>query len=168
MVNEGDGSGDSGPLAWFITFSLYGHWFHGDERGSIDRANTTYLTPRFMREPAIQAFEQNLVGLRAPFLSQEMREAVTSAIAVVCETRSWQLHAINARTNHVHVVVSGNEDPERMMMTFKAYATRSLRAERLIAQERRMWARHGSTIAVWNQRELQNTWEYVTNMQDHR
>ena len=28
----------SDPLAYFITFTCYGNWLHGDERGSVDRA----------------------------------------------------------------------------------------------------------------------------------
>ena len=27
----------SDPLAYFITFTCYGNWLHGDERGSVDR-----------------------------------------------------------------------------------------------------------------------------------
>jgi REP element-mobilizing transposase RayT len=163
----GDNDGGRWPLAWFLTFTLYGHWLHSDERGSVDRFHSTPDEPRVKPNAARHGYEQTLAGPAAPYLSPEMRASVTAAIREVCETRQWVLHAINVRTNHVHVVATGNVKAEVMMTTFKAYATRALRAAGLIGGGERMWTRHGSTRAVWNEQSLQNVWEYVTNMQDH-
>jgi hypothetical protein len=33
------------PLAYFITFSTYGSWLHGEEKGSVDRAHNLPGTP---------------------------------------------------------------------------------------------------------------------------
>jgi hypothetical protein len=39
------------PLAVFFTFRCYGTWLHGDERGSIDRHQNIYGTPRLPNNP---------------------------------------------------------------------------------------------------------------------
>ena len=33
------------PLAYFSTFTTYGTWLHGDERGSVDREHNQVGTP---------------------------------------------------------------------------------------------------------------------------
>ena len=43
-----------------------------------------------------------------------------------CTIRNWQLHAVNARTNHVHVVVTADRDPDEVMNQLKAWCSRKL------------------------------------------
>ena len=161
-------SHESWPLSYFLTFTLYGHWLHGDERESVDRLHAVFETPRLSPNAALREFEQDRASTPAPLLTPEMRAVVTAAITEVCDVRSWLLHAVNVRTNHAHIVASGEAEPETMMTTFKAYATRALRRRGLISGQQRMWTRHGSTKYVWTERDLQNVWEYVTNRQDDR
>lgn len=157
---------DSWPLAYFLTFTLYGHWLHGDERESVDRSHGVFDAPRVSANVLRQQYEQDRLSTPAPLLTPEMRAAVTAAITEVCDVRGWLLHTVNVRTNHAHVVASGQVEPETMVTTFKAYATRALRQRGLIAGQQRMWTRHGSTKYVWTERDLQNVWAYVTNGQD--
>ena len=44
-----------------------------------------------------------------------------------CKIRGWVLLALNARTNHIHTVVSANSKPEPVLNAFKANATREMR-----------------------------------------
>jgi hypothetical protein len=37
------------------------------------------------------------------------------------------LHAVNCRSNHVHVVVTANRDPDEVREQFKAWCTRRLK-----------------------------------------
>jgi REP element-mobilizing transposase RayT len=79
--------------------------------------------------------------------------------------RGWTLHAINVRTNHVHVVVAGRDAPERMMTAVKARATRSLREARLVADAVKPWARHGSTRWLWTPDAVEAACRYVVEGQ---
>ena len=54
-------------------------------------------------------------------LGPEQRALVERTITETCDLRRWELFAINVRTNHVHLVVSGGEPPERMMNALKAW-----------------------------------------------
>lgn len=116
----------SDALGYLITFHTYGSWLHGTERGSVDRAHnipgTDALPPDAERERAeFQRLKQQPVELDA-----RQRASVEKTIEEVCAHRGWQLHAVNVRTNHVHVVVSARPAPEKVMNDFKSYCTRRL------------------------------------------
>lgn len=78
------------------------------------------------------------------------------------------MRALNVRTNHVHVVVSGEAHPDRMMRDLKAYATRALRQADLIDESRRVWARHGSTQAIYTSEGVQRACIYTVEGQGTR
>lgn len=94
-------------------------------------------------------------------LDHAQRKVVEAAIREACEYRRYSLRAVNARTNHVHTVVSAACKPEHAMSTFKAYATRQLRDAHVFARDVRPWARHGSTRYLWTEEEVTRAIEYV-------
>ena len=75
------------------------------------------------------------------------------------------LHAVNARSNHVHSVVAAQRKPEYALNSFKAYATRKLRETNLLSESIKPWARHGSTPYLWTEEELLRAIDYVINGQ---
>ena len=157
----------SGAAAYFITFRCYGTWLHGDERGSVSRA-----MPRAPGDPFIPA-SQELNAMRARalqhepvVLSTDAREAVEGSIRGVCRHRGWPLHALAARSNHVHVVVTASDrPPELVMNSFKSWATRGLVEQGHFAQGHRVWSRHGSTIYLWTAQAVAEKIDYVVNGQ---
>jgi hypothetical protein len=56
-------------------------------------------------------------------------------------------------------------EPAHIMDSFKAYATRKLREEDLLARDVKPWARHGSTPYLWTQEEVLQAIDYVINGQ---
>jgi hypothetical protein len=77
------------------------------------------------------------------------------------------MRAINVRTNHAHSVVSALSYPEPVLDAFKSYSTRALREAGLLSTKVRPWARHGSTIYLWKERDVEKAVEYVLLGQDH-
>ena len=77
-----------------------------------------------------------------------------------CEIRRWSLHAVNARSNHVHVVVTADAEPAKVMDQFKAWSSRRLN-ERTEQAPERWWTRHGSTKWINDEGYLQNAIRYV-------
>jgi REP element-mobilizing transposase RayT len=154
------------PLAYLITFTTYGTWLHGDKRGSVDKKHNQYGSPFAAPASALQRKEQGALKNPAFTLKQSQREIVLQAILKVCRFRRWFAHAAHVRSNHVHIVVSGEERPERMMADFKAYATRCIRT---INRDKRLmkkcWTRHGSTKYLWTKESLASAIRYVKNEQ---
>lgn len=134
------------PLGYLITFRCYGTWLHGEERGSVDRRRyNRYGTPDMPANKKILEDEKAKLKTSAFVLNHEQRPVVDAAIREVCDRRGYTLYAVNARTNHVHSAVSARSKPEYIMNSFKAYATRKLREAKLLSDDVKPWARHGST-----------------------
>jgi REP element-mobilizing transposase RayT len=93
------------------------------------------------------------------------RQVVEAAIREVCRVRGWRLHTVHARSNHVHVVVSAPVEPEVLLTTFKAWATRRLRDADLVTSDVRVWTRHGSTRYLWTDRDVESAIFYVVELQ---
>ncbi|MHC4474902.1 MAG: transposase [Planctomycetota bacterium] len=99
-------------------------------------------------------------------LDHSDQQVVLQAILRVCKMRGWFAHAVHVRSNHVHIVVTGKNKPEKMMVDFKAYATRAIKSsgdKRTIMQ--RYWTRHGSTRYLWTEESLDAAVKYVRNGQ---
>ena len=153
------------PLAYFITFSCYGTWLHGSERGSVDREHNLPGTPYLVGDE--QRERKEFADLKHPpvELDERQRRVVLDAIREVCRHRGWLLVALHLRTRHVHAVVSADATPEKVMNDFKAYATRRLREAGLAGEEARVWTRHGSTRYLNDAPSVQAACAYVVEEQ---
>ena len=102
----------------------------------------------------------------AVILTLRERRLVEKAIVEVCERRRYLLHAVNARTNHVHAVVSAQKPPERIADSFKAYSTGKLRKAGF--RTGRVWSRGKSRPYLWKPRDVERAIEYVLYGQGDR
>jgi len=156
---------DNYPLAYFLTFTTYGTWLHGDNRGSVDPAHAAFdsavLEPNASREETIRAH----LGHQPVILEASLRTAVEEAIRDRCRFRGWTLEALNVRTNHVHAVIAALVSPERILSQLKSRATRCCREEGLIGAEQPMWTRHGSTRYLWTEDDIERACSYVAESQ---
>jgi len=98
-------------------------------------------------------------------LDTPMRHACEAAIRERCRFMGWGLIALNIRTNHVHVVVTANESPEKVMTSFKARCTTAMRRTGLVGPEARVWTRHGSTRRLVTPYAIERATVYVTEAQ---
>jgi REP element-mobilizing transposase RayT len=150
------------PLAYLITIRCYGTWFPGDERGSVDRqGHNLYGAPRRPPNKKLEKLMHQELQQPPILLIPEQRKIIEAAICEVCEHRGYDLKAVNARSNHVHVVVSAQSKPEPIREAFKSYATRRLREAKTIDVEIRPWARGGSRRYLWKTHNVLRAIEYV-------
>jgi len=154
------------PLGYFLTWTCYGTWLHGDPRGSVDRATNAFDSPTVGPNSSRLAYERTYLLKHPPFvLDAHGRAVVDETVRLVCSRRGWELLALNVRTNHVHAVVAGADAPERILGAFKAWATRSLVAEPVVTPGTKVWTRHGSTRYLWTERDVKGACRYVTEGQ---
>lgn len=153
------------PLAYFLTWTTYATWLHGDRRGSVSHMYNVPLTPTRPPDPALEDIATAALASTPYVLSGNARAIVDAAIRAHCDVRIWRLHALNVRTNHVHVVVECPPEcaPEKAMNEFKAWSTRRLRAAGLLGDGARAWTRHGSTRWINTPDSLARAIEYVVN-----
>ena len=149
------------PLAYHITWTTHGTWLPGDERGWVRRGVPGVQAPdpdrreearQDMREPAL-------------VLDAEQCAVVEATVRAHCVIRRWTLHALNARTTHVHVVVTAAAtDPTKAMDQLKSWCSRRLN-ERTTKPPERWWTRHGSTKWINDEDYFHRAVRYVSELQ---
>jgi REP element-mobilizing transposase RayT len=148
------------PVGYLLTWTTYGSWLTGDERGWVEGATREL---QFEPDPRREAQSRLRMVESAVVLSEPQREVVEQTVRDHCRIRGWELHTVNARTNHVHVVVSLPDRPEKALNEFKAWATRRLKAN---APERKhWWSEGGSKRYLWTDDDLEHAIIYVRDWQ---
>src|SRR5579884_2299354 len=130
------------PLAYFLTWTTYGSWLPGDERGWVKKGQGVQPPEPVRKETAGALLTESPCTL-----TPEQRRLVEKTMAEHCRIRGWQLHVVNCRTNHVHVVVTADRDPETVRDQFKAWCTRRLKEQqraRGVAVRTKWWTERGS------------------------
>jgi transposase IS200 family protein len=135
-------------MRYFITFACYGVHLHGDESGSVDRNHNVPGGRLAEANPERVAVMLRQMDQALYELDRERRMAVVQAIREVSVHRNWSLLAAHVRSNHVHVVVEADVQPDRVMNSFKSYASRTLNRLGIDEPERKRWARHGKHALV--------------------
>jgi REP element-mobilizing transposase RayT len=154
------------PLAHLITFRCYGTWLHGDDRGAVDREHRRYKSPYAPANENRSRRNRRMLKSEPVVLDAARRASVESAIRDTCLYRKWTLHALNVRTNHVHVVVSiATKKPELALGAFKANGTRQMKQDGCWPIEHSPWVDKGSYRYLWNERSLERAIDYVINGQ---
>ncbi len=150
------------PLGYLVTFRCYGTWLHGDSRGSIDRFHNRYKSPYIPPNKSWHGHNAQVLTGMPVFLNAFQRKSVDIAIRETCRFRTWHLHALNVRTNHIHIVVSiGSSKPERALSAFKANATRQMREDGSWREDSSPWAERGSKRRLWTEQSIAKAIEYV-------
>lgn len=152
---------DHRALAYFITFRTYGSWLHGDRRGSVDRFHNRYGTPRLPPNKLREKYSRSLLKRPPVRLNWKQRKVVEESIWETCKTKNWILWASNARTNHVHSVVTANCGSKEARAILKAGATKTMREKGCWKSNRSPWADRGSRRKVFNQKQLMAVIDYV-------
>ena len=137
---------DSDPVAYFITWTTYGSWLPGDQRTWVDHPRSGHGARLFDEDKRRAAYAKSLLKQHPVVLTPQQRTCIEETIRSLCEFRKWTLHAVNCRTNHVHVVVSAPDcSPEKVLNQMKAWCSRRLNEQPDGASQTRRWTRHGST-----------------------
>ena len=160
------------PLGYFITWATYGTWLPGDERGWVEYHHGWQLPDPARKLEAAAKMTEDACRLDA-----EQRRAVEEQIAETCEVRGWHLHAVNCRSNHLHVVVSANAHPKTVRSQLKAWCTRKLKALEAMraaagglntSVRENWWAERGSQRFINDADSLEGAIVYVRDGQDKR
>ena len=156
------------PLAFFLTWTTYGTWLPGDARGWIKSGVLGIQPP----DRALEQHAREMMVESEVHLTPEQRGAVEQTIRKHCHIRNWMLHAVNVRSNHVHVVVTCACGGEKAMDELKLWGSRSLSDLAGLttpvarkAGRRHWWTEKGDVNAIDEPRYLENAVEYVTNLQ---
>lgn len=148
-------------LTYFITWTTYGSWLPGDVRG-WRKTNAGPQAP----QPLLADWCRDHMKEEPILLNETQRNAVENVCRRHSAIRSWRLHAVSARSNHVHVVVTANASPQKVRDQFKANATRALRELPGAITNEKVWTRGGDTEVIDGDESLEKVVQYVLEAQD--
>lgn len=153
------------PFGYLITFRTYGSWLHGDPRGSVAFRRNDYGRPGVPPSETLRELKRSMMKGPEQALDARRRAEVLSAVEETCQHRGWDLHAVAVRTNHVHVLVTATDKPEKVLSSLKGWCTRRIREANLIEPDLKLWSHHGSTVYLWDDEQMQRAWLYVVEGQ---
>lgn len=155
-------------IAFFITWTCYGTWLPGDERGW-----TKWHAGDQVPKPLLADWCQGKMTEQPVELNAEQQTLVEDVIREHCDKRGWTLHAVNCRSNHCHVVVTAPDyDGETVRDQFKLWGTRRLKQHERDSGidesqlRERWWTRKGSVRWVDDEESLEAAILYTRDGQD--
>ena len=166
---------DSDPLGFSIIWATYGTWLPGDQRGwtrfGEGKQTANPLLERWCR---VEMKESPLI------LNVYERGLVNRTINEVCRHRGWVCHIANARTNHVHLVVSAVEVSGKLVRdSMKAWCTRRLKERQDVLLKHlppdrltfdrvreKWWAERGFVRPLFTEADLEAAIIYAGDAQD--
>ena len=156
------------PLGFFITWTCYGTWIPGDDRGW-----TKWHKGDQIPQPRLADWCYEQMSESTMILNATQRQIVNDLVNEHCDKRRWHLHAVNCRSNHCHVVVTALDyDGEVVRDQLKAWATRRLKEHQIrggsVASETRehWWTRKGSLRHLFDDDSLAAAIIYTRDAQD--
>jgi REP element-mobilizing transposase RayT len=150
------------PLAFFITWTVYGTYLQGDERGWRKRC-----TGQQLPQPELAQWRRERLKHPVQLLNDAQQSVVEQEIERHCQKRGWKLWAKSARSNHVHAVVTASGYAgDKVRDQLKANATRGLREHWEEFRDRPVWTTLGDWQCIRNEEELETVVLYVVESQD--
>jgi REP element-mobilizing transposase RayT len=137
---------------WLLTWTCYGNWLPGDERGFVSgvqapEGRVVNNAPGTEYDRDVEWLRRHCRLIQKGATTRLERHHAEAALAQFHETaahRGWDLLAAAVMHNHAHLVVwvPGDPDPEKLLHSFKSYATRTLNKR---FGRREWWTESGST-----------------------
>jgi len=151
----------SEPVAYHITFGTYGTRLHGDTRGTVDRRHNTPGEPVLGRRDSWQRVEEARLRHPPVLLTLQQRLYAQRAIADVCERGGWQLHITACQSDHVHVLLSAEQDGAAVRRWLKTWLGLALSERWPPPRGRSWWAEGGSVKWLWDERSVERVFQYI-------
>jgi len=149
-------------VAYHITWTCYGQWLPGDERGYVDREHRTPGTPYAEWDPRAVSAAANAMREAPCWLGDPERRLAAEGIRSACAKQRWGLLALNVQPDHVHALVEAQGvTGKHAMRVLKAFATRELRAAS--PSGRQWWTKGGKVELVQNGTHIATVARYVAH-----
>ena len=150
--------------SYFITWTVYGTFLQGDERGWRHRYKGQQPA-----QPLLANWRAERLRYPVILLNIEQRMALENEVGRLADFLRWKLWAVAARSNHVHVVLSAEGiSGARARDQMKANCTRVLREQWSDYVGRPVWSEGGDWKCVNSEEELESVVRYVLDAQDKK
>ncbi len=161
---------------WLLTWTTYGSWLPGDRRGFVGRVrqedgsrvvHNVLGTPIDRDVPTLQrAMRRSMKGTPIRLI-QAQATVVLTQFQETAVYRGWRLLAAAVMANHLHLAtgVVGDPEPDRILHSFKAYASRALNKQWRRPVNGTWWTAPGSKRTLPDERAVDRAVRYVRNQE---
>ena len=138
-----------------LTWTTYGSWLPGDERGYVDDGVIKSSRPK------LQTDNRGKQTYPTANLNLVEQEIVHKAIQEEAEELNQRILALSVNRNHIHVVAEHNEIPiEKAVSHYKNAARMALRKNGFNG---RIWTQGFDKRYCFHEKELEQKIRYVLN-----
>ncbi len=156
---------------WLLTWTTYGSWLPGDDRGSIgilhdqDHQKTEYNK---FGEPAADPSEALAKYAKDQMKGNEQRLVLDQARVLLTQFhctsafRKWRLLAVSIMANHIHLVVNvhSGPEPDSILRDFKSYGSGALNVQWGEQKSGTWWTKSGSKRKLGTDNSVISAIEY--------
>ena len=150
------------PIGFFITWTVYGTFLQGDARW-WRKQNSGSSRP----QPKLEQWHRDRLNHDIILLNEKHRMVVNQKIVEHCAHRGWKLWVANARTNHVHAVVTApGYEGKKVRDQLKANCTGGLRRSDPCFLDRPVWTTKGDVEFLETDDDLDQAIIYASEAQE--
>ena len=157
---------------WLLTWTTYGSWLPGDDRGFVSRAESPEGGHRIRNTPgtSYDAGQQDVAEsararMKGKAVSLTEHHALTVCKAL-CETAASHeilLVTFSVMRDHVHLLCQSEKSGSELLQLFKGVSSRRLGQSFQLAESPRWWTKSGSTRYIRKGDDPQAAVDYVSN-----
>ena len=140
-------------LGYMITWTTYGTWLPGDDRGYVSQGEI------LGKNKALRRANIGRLKSRAVKLSRQEQEIVRRAILSRAESLGQEIYAIVVGSNHVHIVAE--RTPESIEMIVSYYKNAARLAMRANGFTGKLWTRGFDKRFCYEHSQLKGRIEYL-------
>lgn len=161
---------------WLLTSTFYGNWLPGDKRGFVSKVSGEACgsvihnipgTPYDADLPRLADFAAERLKCPPIRIVLEQAEALLEQFQETADYRQWLLLAVAVMSNHVHLVVGveGDPEPSDILRDFKSYGSRALNRRWTTPASGTWWTESGSKRKLIGEAEVIAAVRYTQNQE---
>lgn len=105
-------------VGYMITWTTFGTWLQGDERGYVKNGQT------LPGNKALQIANKTLQSQDTVRLSKNKQQIVQTAIMKQAQSRNHHIYALAVQSNHIHMVLENTPEPISKIVAYYKNAAR--------------------------------------------
>jgi hypothetical protein len=142
-------------LGYMITWTTYGTWLQGDERGYVKDGVTLPANER------LEQANRQLQVQDAIHLSNIQHQVVLEAILKEAAARGQRIYAISVQSTHVHIVLEDTAEPIDKIVAY--YKTAARLALKNLGHQGRVWTKGYDKRFCFDKESLNRRIQYMEN-----
>jgi REP element-mobilizing transposase RayT len=148
-------------LAYHITWGTYGTRPHGDPRGTVNRADSKHRSPILGYDEHLWEEQKSNLLFPPVRFTRKQRIEVERIVPEVCERGYWKYHVCAAGPDHVHVILTSQNNPETIRRLLKRWIGQQLHESFPLPKDATFWSECGSIRWIGNQAYFDRAIDYV-------